>query len=96
MKQNEHLIKVKINSILIIDSYKYVYFLLFRLILYLLLNGVRGALHSPFLQRGFVLGVDHSSVGHQLQLVVLKRGFTGLKLFLSSKCSTSKFLLIHI
>lgn len=62
---------------------------------YLLLNGVRGALHPPFLQRGFVLGVNHGSVGHQLQFIVLKRGFAGLKLFLSSEFSTYMFLLIH-
>lgn len=39
---------------------------------HLLLDGVRGALHPPLLQRGFVLGVHHGSVGHQLQFIVLK------------------------
>lgn len=39
---------------------------------HLLLDGVRGALHPPLLQRGFVLGVNHGPVGHQLQLIVLK------------------------
>lgn len=40
---------------------------------YLLLNGIRGALHPPFLERGFVLGVNHRSEGHQLKFIVLKR-----------------------
>lgn len=88
-KQNKHFNDVHIHSIHTdCNTYFFCFF-------YLLLNGVRGALHPPFLQRGFVLGVNHGSVGHQLQFIVLKRGFAGLKLFLSSECSTYKFLLIH-
>lgn len=40
---------------------------------YLLLNGIRGALHPPFLQGGFVLRVNHRPEGHQLKFIILKR-----------------------
>lgn len=38
---------------------------------YLLLDGIRRAVHPPFLERGFVLGVDHRSEGHQLEFIIL-------------------------